>query len=118
MRKMLLLFLVAFIVLGLSAAWPQDSSVKGKATVAQQTAKEYRSSGKIIRINPEKSTITVRETRSKIERTVIYDAATKLTKGKGTANINEFKDGASVICLGHLNATGELVATRMDLQVK
>ncbi len=119
MHKKMLLLLALFVALGVFAV-PQQSIGKNKqATASQKAAKEDRVSGVIIRSSPEKSTITVREGRSKIERTVTYDASTKWTKGKGvTTDMKEFKDGSRVICLGKLDEKGTLAATRIDLQAQ
>jgi hypothetical protein len=70
-----------------------------------------------VRSNPEKSILVVKESKSDIERTVLYSSATKWTKGTGVpVDMKEFKDGSRVICLGKLNEKGELAATRIDLQ--
>ncbi len=116
MRKITILILAMLVALGVYAV-PQQSGGTGKqAATSQKAAKEDRVSGTIIRSNPDKSTLMVREQRSKIERTVFYDDSTKWTKGKDTADRKEFKDGSRVICLGKLNEKGELTATRIDLQ--
>ena len=117
MYKMMLLLLATFVSVG-ALAEPRQGGTQEKAAASQKTAKEDRVSGTIIRSNTDKSTLTVREGRSKIERTVVYNASTKWTKGKESADMKEFKDGSVVICLGKLDEKGELAATRIDLQSK
>jgi Ni/Co efflux regulator RcnB len=119
MRKTMIVLLAVLVAVGVLAV-PQKSAIASPAAAASQAApKEDRVSGTIVRQNKDKSTLTVREQRSKIERTVFYNASTKWTKGKGEpTDMKEFKDGSRVICLGKLNEKGELTATRIDLQQK
>jgi len=119
MHKLMFLILAVFVALGVYAAPKQGAGMGEKATASQMAPKEDRVSGTILRSNKEKSTLIVREGRSKIERTVTYSATTKWTKGKGVAvDMKEFMDGARVICLGKLDEKGVLAATRIDLQTK
>jgi Ni/Co efflux regulator RcnB len=119
MRKIMISLLAMFFALEVLAAPQQSAGTSAKSSVSQAAPKEDRVSGTIIRQNKDKSTLVVREQRSKIERTVFYSASTKWTKGKGVAaDMKEFKDGSRVICLGKLNDKGELTATRIDLQEK
>jgi len=73
---------------------------------AQDSAKKGRVEGKVVRSNPDKSTLTVRVRESDSERTVYYDASTKWVSqyhaDKKVNNIepSEVKDGDQVICLG------------------
>ena len=117
MRKTMIVLLAVLVAVGVLAA-PQKSAVANpKPTASQAAPQEDRVSGTIVRHTKEKSTLIVREQRSKIERTVFYNASTKWTKGKGVpTDMNDFKDGSRVICLGKLNEKGELTATRIDLQ--
>jgi hypothetical protein len=116
MRKLMMMLLAIFPVLGVFAAPPQSAGTGTEASVSQKALSEDRVSGTIARSNKDKSTLVVKEQRSEIERTVFYNDSTKWTKGKETADMKEFKDGARVICLGKLNEKGELAATRIDLQ--
>ena len=118
MYKIMLLLVAMFASLGLLAAPRQGASTQEKAASSQKAAKEDRVSGTIIRSNKDKSSLIVREGRSKIERTVVYNASTKWTKGKESADMNDFKDGTYVICLGKMDEKGELTATRIDFQEK
>jgi hypothetical protein len=116
MRK-LMIPLMGMVVALVVFAIPQRASTSPTTTAVQTAPKEDRVSGTIVRINKDKSTLTVQENTSKIERTVFYNESTKWTKGKGVAtDMKEFKDGSRVICLGKLNEKGELTATRIDLQ--
>ena len=118
MYKIMLLFVTMFVSLGLIAEPRQAGGTQEKTASSQKAAKEDRVSGTIIRSNKDKSTLTVREGRSKIERTVLYTTSTKWTKDKQITDMKEFKDGAYVICLGKMDEKGELTATRIDLQTK
>ena len=102
MRKMMILFLVMFVALGVFAA-------------ATQAPQLDRVSGTIARSNQAKSTLIIKENRSNIERTVIYNDSTKWTKSKSPADMKEFKDGSRVVCVGHFNEKKELIATQIEL---
>lgn len=105
MRKIMILLLAVCVFLAL-----------GVFAVSQQSAKEDRVSGTIARTNPAKSTLTVKEHKSNIERTVVYNASTKWTRGKTAVDMKEFKDGSRVICLGKLDEQKVLTATRCELE--
>ncbi len=115
MYKTMLLLLATFVSFGVLAEPRPGAGTQEKAASAK---KEDRVSGTIIHSNKDKSTLTVREGRSKIERTVVYNASTKWTKDKESADMKEFKDGSTVICVGKMDDKGELTATRIDLQTK
>ena len=86
------LFMVGLVFAVSSAAFPEDAKA--------------RVEGKVVRSNPEKSTLTVRVRETDSERTVYYDASTKWVsqyhadKKVNTIDPNEVKDGDQVICLG------------------
>ena len=90
-RVAAVLFVLAFV---LSVSFAEDS------------AKEARVEGKVVRVSPDKSTITVRVRDNNTEKTVHYDASTKWTSqfhgAKEVNNIDasQVKDGDQVICLG------------------
>ena len=117
MRKTLVVLLaVAFAVLGLTAPNSLAKEKKVKAAAAEQGS---RVAGTVVRINKEGSTITVRtQEKGGTERTVHYDASTKWTKAKGTkeANMDEFKEGSRVICLGKSDEKGDFMAHKIDLR--
>jgi hypothetical protein len=115
MRKILVLFLAMGIALGLFAAPALTAPTQG-TTASKKESGEARVSGTIARSSPDKSTLTVKEHKSNIEKTVIYNSSTKWTKGKEAVDMKQFKDGSRVVCVGHLDEKGELTATRCDLQ--
>jgi len=114
MRKLLaVLLVIAFTTVGVVAATQAEKATEKKEKKAA-AAQEDRWSGMIQRSSKEAKTLTVR--RGNIEKTVVYDDATKWTKDKEAADPNEFKDGSRVICLGKYDDKGRLVATRIDLR--
>ncbi len=106
MRKMTILLLAAcvFIALGVLAVWSQNAP------------KTDRVSGTIARTNPEKSTLIIKEHKSNIERTVVYNNSTKWMKDAKATDMSEFKDGSRVVCIGKFDENKVLTATRCDLQ--
>jgi hypothetical protein len=71
-KKLLTLLFTSVLVFPLSTrVFGQEAPAKAKAE------KEGRWEGNVIRINPDKSTLTVRKVGSNIEKTVHYDASTK-----------------------------------------
>lgn len=111
MKKVLVILLacaVGFTTVGLAA---QDMPKEKKE---KKAAKEDRWSGTIIRSNKDASTLTVG--RSNIEKTVVWSSDTKWTEGSKSAEMSAFKDGSRVICMGHYDEKGRLVATRIDLR--
>ncbi|MBV9339636.1 MAG: hypothetical protein JO159_01945 [Acidobacteria bacterium] len=85
-----------------------------------QEAKESRVEGRIVRSNPDKSTLTVRVRDTNSEKTVVYDASTKWgSQYHGQKKVNaidasQVKDGDQVICLGSYDDKGELHATAIS----
>ncbi len=118
MYKMMLLLVTMFVSLGMLAAPRQGAGTQEKAAAAQKAAKEDRVSGTLIRHTPDKSSLVIREGRSKIERTVVYNASTKWYKDKESADVKAAKDGEYMICVGTMDEKGVLTATRCDMGVK
>jgi Cu/Ag efflux protein CusF len=112
MKRLCVAALLALCLgVGLGAARTMAQEAKAaKAT----TAKQQRWHGTIIRFNKDVSTLTVR--KGHIEKIIHYDSSTKWTKGTGAADMNEFKEGDSVICLGNYDDKKQFVATRIDLR--
>ncbi len=111
MKKVLVILLacaVGFTTVGLAA---QDMPKKEKKAAPM---KEDRWSGIIIRSNKDASTLTVG--KGNIEKTVVWNSDTKWTEGAKSAEMSAFKDGSRVICMGHYDEKGRLVATRIDLR--
>jgi len=113
MKKVLVILLacaVGITAVGLAAQdMPKEKKEKKAAPM-----KEDRWSGTIIRSNKDASTLTVG--RGNIEKTVVWNSDTKWTEGSKPAEMSAFKDGSRVICLGHYDDKGRLVATRIDLR--
>jgi len=112
MRKVLVVLLaVAFAAVGLAAQEKVAGQAKEKKAAA---AKQDRWSGYIVRQSKEKSTLTVR--KGNVERTVVYNSATKWTRRNKPADASEFKDESRVICVGKFDKKGQLIASRIDLR--
>lgn len=90
-----------------------------KAVFAQDAAKtkEVRWEGRIERSSTQESTLTVRKAGSSLERTVVYDSATKWVsqyhadKKVNNIDASQVKDGDYVICTGTMDKDGKLHAT-------
>jgi len=80
----------------------------------QKAAKEDRLSGMVEGIDKDASKMTVR--KGNVRKTVIWNNDTKWTKGTDKAELEDFKDGDRVICMGKFDDKGNLVATRIDLR--
>jgi len=87
---------------------------------AKDSAKPARVEGKVVRINQEKSTLTVRVRQTESERTVHHDASTKWVsqyhadKKVNTIDPSEVKEGDQVICLGSYDDKKEFHATTIS----
>ncbi len=103
MRRMMILLLVMVVTVAVLAA-------------QQAPPNEDRVSGKVMRMNPEKSMLLVQLTKSKLERAVFYTPTTKWTKAGNPIDIKEIKDNSVVVCVGKFNEKKELTATRCELQ--
>ncbi len=115
MRKILiLLFLAILAPVSFAAQEKAAGEKKEKTEKKAAAAKEDRWSGTIQRQYKDSSTLIVR--KGNIDKTVVYDASTKWTQGKKTADASLFKDGVRVIALGKYDEKGRLIATRIDLR--
>jgi len=110
-KAFVILFAASLALAGLSATEAKAGEQKEKK---QAAAKQDRWSGTIVRSNKEAGTLTV--AKGNVEKTVVHSSNTKWTKGTGSADMSEFKDGSRVICLGHYDEKGRLVADRIDLR--
>ncbi len=87
---------------------------------AHGQAKQDRVEGRVVRSNPDKSTLTVREVKLNAEKIVTYDSSTKwVSQYHGDKKVNsieasEVKDGDYVICRGTYGDKGELHATSIS----
>jgi hypothetical protein len=109
-KVLVLLFALALAIPMSMAVFAQEVPAKAKAT------KEARWDGTIVRSNPNKSTLTVRNDEG-VEKTVQYDSSTKwVSQEHGSKTVNDIdstqvKDGDRVICKGSSDKDGVLHAT-------
>lgn len=110
-KKLLALFFTSVLTCSLSTVvLAQEAPAKAKA------AKESRWHGTVIRSNPDKSTLTVRNDEG-AEMTVQYDSATQwVSQEHGSKTVNnidasQVKDNDRVICKGSTAKDGILHAT-------
>jgi len=113
---------LAFVLVGLAltseTTLASNNNQGEKATSAD--AKEARWQGHIIRVNKDKSTLSIRGGQSNMEsteRTIVYDDSTQWTKQGKPAEQSDFKQGSFVIVLGHPDEKGVFHATRIDLRL-
>jgi hypothetical protein len=112
-RKLFTLLFASVLVFGLSPLFAQESPkpAEGKA------AKQDRVEGIVTRISKDKSTLTVRNRDTNVEKTVLYDSSTQWTSqehhSKTVNNIDasQVKDNDRVICLGTWDKDGALHAS-------
>ena len=116
-RKLFTLLFASVLVFGLSTPlFAQEGSkpAEGKA------AKQGRVEGIVTRSSTDKSTLTVRNRDTNVEKTVIYDSSTKWTSqehhSKTVNNIDasQVKDNDRVICLGTWDKDGVLHASSIS----
>jgi hypothetical protein len=107
-RKLFALLFASVLVFGLSTP------------VFAQDVKQDRVEGVITRSNKDKSTLTVRNRGTNVEKTVQYDSSTQWTSqehhSKTVNNIDagQVKDDDRVICLGTFDKDGILHATSIS----
>ena len=113
-----LLFAVGMVV---GQAAPSDQKEAGKSEKkAASTSKETRWQGHIVRIDQDKSMLSIRGGRGgkqEFERQVSFDPSTKWTKLGKPAEMSDFKEGSFVIVVGKTDAKGMLHADRVDLRL-
>ena len=100
----------------MALAAPQKAAKKDSTSSARKTQWQ----GHIIRINKDRSSMSIRGGRSPnntFERLVMFDSATQWTKGTKNADPSEFKEGSFVIVEGNLDKKGMLHADRIDLHL-
>jgi hypothetical protein len=91
--------------------------VAPQAAAEEKAAKHSRCEGIVARVNKDKSTVTVRERGTNIEKTVQYDSSTKWTSqehNSKTVNVidaSQVSDNDRVICVGTYDKEGVLHAT-------
>lgn len=111
MLKKVLILLFAFVV-----TMPLARAVFAQEAAAQ-AKKEARWEGRVVRIDKENSTLTVRNPDTNVEMTIHYDSATKwVSQYHADKKINDIdasqvKEEDYVICKGTMNKDGKLHAT-------
>jgi len=116
MKLSVILLTLAFMGVAF-AGQTTPASDKKEATA---DTKETRWQGHIVRINKEKSSLSVRggqKNMESTERQIFYDSSTEWTKQGKPAEQSEFKEGSFVIVLGHPDDKGVFHATRVDLRL-
>jgi hypothetical protein len=110
-KKLLTLLFVSVL------AFPTSALLVQSAAAQEKTAKQDRVEGNVVRSSQDKSTLTVREVGSNVEKTVAYDSSTKWvsqyhgSKKVSAIDASQVKDGDRVICEGTLDKDGVLHAT-------
>ena len=99
-------------------AFPLSTAVFAQDAPAQaEPAKQDRWEGVVIRSSSDKSTLTVRNVGSSLEKTVQYDSSTRwVSQEHGSKKVNDIdasqvKDNDRVICTGTYDKDGVLHAT-------
>jgi hypothetical protein len=107
------------IALALFVAVPvaaQPANPKPQVEAKGKAAKVDRLDGTIRAVDQKAKAIVVRARGMTLERQVIYDDKTKFTFRNKPSSLDEVKDGRRVICLGHYDDKGHLIATRIDVR--
>jgi hypothetical protein len=117
MKNLFRLFLASVLVFSVSALLVQIAPAQDKK---EKAAKQDRVEGNITRSNKDKSTLTVRQVGSNVEKTVQYDSSTQfVSQEHGSKKVNnidasQVKDGDRVIAMGTLDSDGVLHATMIS----
>ena len=83
----------------------------------EKAKKETRLDARVVMINKDTSTITVRERRTNVQRQVVYNASTKYTdRDNKPAKLEDIKDGRRVIAVGKWNEKTQLVADTISIR--
>lgn len=116
-RKLFTLLFASVLMFALSTpVFAQEGSKPAEGTAVKQARWE----GVVTRSNKDKSTLTVRNRDTNIEKTVQYDSSTQWTSqehhSKTVNNIDasQVKDDDRVICLGTWDKDGILHATSIS----
>ena len=112
---LLSLVFAGLVFAALPAATAQEAAEKKDAPAAQ---KETQWQGNVIRFYDDKSMLEIRGglAPSSDLRKVAYDSSTEWTKQGKPGKKDEIKQGAFVILVGHVDDSGVLHATRIDLR--
>jgi len=113
-KKLFTVLFRSLVALLLSALLVQTAAAQDKM---DKKTKQDRWEGVIIRSSPDKSTLTVRQVGSTVEKTVQYDSSTRwVSQAHGSKKVNDIdasqvKDGDRVIVKGTMDKDGVLHAT-------
>ena len=116
---LLTLLFATVIVVGQTAPSDDKATAKPEKKSAS-TSKETRWQGHIVRIDKDKSMLSIRGGRGgkqQFEREVSFDSSTKWTKLGKPADPSDFKEGSFVIVVGKADDKGMLHADRVDLRL-
>ena len=104
------------VFVALPAAVTQEAAEKKDAPAAQ---KETQWQGHVVRVSKDQSMIEIRggSAPSQDLRKVAYDSSTQWTKQGKPGQQDEVKEGSFVILLGHVDDSGVMHATRVDLRL-
>jgi hypothetical protein len=103
MKKLFTLLFVSVLSLLVSVLLVQTAPAQEKM---DKVGKQARWEGNVVRSNKDKSTLTVRQVGSSLERTVEYDSSTRwVSQAHGSKKVNDIdasqvKDGDRVIVRG------------------
>jgi len=122
MKYAAILLTLVFATVAFAQADPAagGTASESKAEKKAAKAKEGRVQGHIVRINKDKSTMSIRGGRSSkdtFEREISYDSSTQWTKLGKPAQQDEFKEGSFVIAVGKPDEKGNFHANRIDLRL-
>jgi hypothetical protein len=122
MKYAAILLTLVFASVAFAQTTPAADSTAGETKAEKKSAKskESRVQGHIVRINKDKSTMSIRGGRSgkeSFEREISYDSSTKWTKLGKPADQSEFKEGSFVIAVGKPDDKGNFHADRIDLRL-
>ena len=110
MTRRISVVLVFALVVTLLSATPLSAQKKEKKKG------EQRLDGRVVMINKDTSTITVRDRKTNAQRQVVYSDSTQFTFRNKKGTIADVKDGVRVICLGQFDDKTRLVASRVDIR--
>src|SRR5579864_3799544 len=114
MKKLFIVLFASVLASLLSTMLVQTALAQDKM---DKKAKQDRWEGVITRSSPDKSTLTVRQVGSTLEKTVQYDSSTRwVSQAHGSKKVNDIdagqvKDGDRVIAKGTTDKDGVLHAT-------
>jgi len=118
LKKLLTLLFSSVLVFSLST--PLLAQATQAKPAKEQAKKQDRCEGTVVRTSKDKSTLTVRQSGSNVEKIVAYDATTQWTsqehgsKKSNDIDASQVKEDDRVICLGTYGKDGVLHATTIS----